>query len=77
MEGLLEDLRGAPEYAIVLLHACAHNPTGSDPTKEEWGQILELVKVRCLYTHISVLAGVAGIAEYSIYMYRRSGNVRR
>ena len=46
MEGLLEDLRGAPEHAVVVLHACAHNPTGSDPTKEEWCQILEVVKVR-------------------------------
>ena len=21
---------------MVLLHACAHNPTGVDPTAEEW-----------------------------------------
>nr|GFC79554.1 hypothetical protein [Tanacetum cinerariifolium] len=26
--GLLEDLGNAPSGAIVLLHACAHNPTG-------------------------------------------------
>eukprot|EP01084_Bolivina_argentea_P013155 24649_1 len=24
---------------IILLHACAHNPTGVDPTKQEWNQI--------------------------------------
>jgi aspartate aminotransferase len=28
-EGLLEDVRAAPEGAVVLLHACAHNPTVS------------------------------------------------
>ena len=26
--GMLEDLAGAPEGAIIVLHACAHNPTG-------------------------------------------------
>ena len=28
MQGMIEDLKAAPEGAIVLLHACAHNPTG-------------------------------------------------
>jgi len=27
-QGMIEDLRAAPEGAIVILHACAHNPTG-------------------------------------------------
>jgi aspartate aminotransferase len=26
--GLLEDLNAMPEGSVVLLHACAHNPTG-------------------------------------------------
>ena len=26
---MIEDLKQAPEQAIVLLHACAHNPTGT------------------------------------------------
>ena len=45
MRGLLEDLRRAPEHSILLLHMCAHNPTGSDPTHEEWHEILRVVKV--------------------------------
>lgn len=28
-QGMLEDLRKAPEGSILLLHACAHNPTGA------------------------------------------------
>lgn len=28
LKGLLEDIENAPEGAIILLHACAHNPTG-------------------------------------------------
>ncbi|GLU09884.1 hypothetical protein SLE2022_267190 [Rubroshorea leprosula] len=43
-QGLLEDLGAAPSGAIVLLHACAHNPTGVDPTVEQWEQIRQLLR---------------------------------
>ncbi|KAJ3364631.1 Aspartate aminotransferase, cytoplasmic [Kappamyces sp. JEL0680] len=36
----------APEKSILLLHPCAHNPTGVDPTLEEWMQIAEVVRER-------------------------------
>ena len=42
--GMLEDLDKADNESIVILHACAHNPTGQDPTKDQWSQILEVVK---------------------------------
>ncbi|KAG8895798.1 aspartate transaminase aat1, partial [Tulasnella sp. 408] len=42
-EGLIEDLKNAPEKSIVLLHACAHNPTGVDPTPEQWKKISEVI----------------------------------
>ncbi|CAG8809204.1 3124_t:CDS:2, partial [Racocetra fulgida] len=29
-----------------LMHACAHNPTGVDPTPEQWDQISKLIKER-------------------------------
>jgi len=44
--GMLEDLSSAPEGSIILLHAAAHNPTGVDPTKEQWDQIMEVCKTR-------------------------------
>lgn len=37
---MVEDLSNAEPGAIVLLHACAHNPTGVDPTHEQWQSIL-------------------------------------
>jgi aspartate/tyrosine/aromatic aminotransferase len=39
---MLEDLKNAPERSVVLLHSCAHNPTGVDPTEEQWSQLLEV-----------------------------------
>ncbi|XP_015885202.3 aspartate aminotransferase, cytoplasmic [Ziziphus jujuba] len=47
-QGLLEDLGSAPSGAIVLLHACAHNPTGVDPTLEQWEHIRKLVRSKAL-----------------------------
>ncbi|QLL30588.1 hypothetical protein HG536_0A04060 [Torulaspora globosa] len=32
----------AKRHAIVL-HACCHNPTGADPTREEWRRILDTI----------------------------------
>jgi len=46
--GLLEDLGAAPSGSIVLLHACAHNPTGVDPTIEQWEQIRQLMRSKGL-----------------------------
>lgn len=47
-QGLLEDVGSAPLGAIVLLHACAHNPTGVDPTLEQWDQIRRLMRSKAL-----------------------------
>lgn len=43
-EGLIADLKALPKKSIVLLHACAHNPTGVDPTEEQWKAISDAVK---------------------------------
>lgn len=43
-EGMVNDLNNAPNGAIILLHPCAHNPTGVDPTKEQWNEIFDVVK---------------------------------
>lgn len=34
---------------IVLLHVCAHNPTGVDPSKDEWKKIAQVMKERKLF----------------------------
>ncbi|KAM3578270.1 Aspartate aminotransferase, cytoplasmic, variant 2 [Umbelopsis sp. WA50703] len=44
LEGMLGALEKAPEQSIVLLHACAHNPTGVDPTREQWQRIADVVE---------------------------------
>lgn len=40
--GLIESLKNAPARSVFLLHACAHNPTGVDPTPEQWKAIADI-----------------------------------
>ncbi len=42
--GMLEDLKTkASAGEAVLLHACCHNPTGVDPTADQWRQIAAVI----------------------------------
>ncbi|PVI07140.1 mitochondrial aspartate aminotransferas-like protein [Periconia macrospinosa] len=43
-EGMVADIKAMPKGSIVLLHACAHNPTGVDPTEQQWKDIANAVK---------------------------------
>nr|GMD42576.1 aspartate aminotransferase, chloroplastic [Ipomoea batatas] len=43
-EGMLEDIKAAPDGSFILLHGCAHNPTGIDPTPEQWEKIADLIQ---------------------------------
>ncbi|KAF2834629.1 mitochondrial aspartate aminotransferas-like protein [Patellaria atrata CBS 101060] len=43
-DGMVEDIKAMPKGSIILLHACAHNPTGVDPTEEQWRAISDAVK---------------------------------
>jgi len=43
-EGMVEDLRNAPDKSVILLHVCAHNPTGVDPTPEQWQKIADVMR---------------------------------
>jgi len=41
-QGMCEDLSKAPRGSVILLHACAHNPTGVDPTNAQWNKIADI-----------------------------------
>jgi len=72
LDGMIEDVKNAPDGAVVLLHACAHNPTGCDPTKEQWATISDLVKEKNLQVFFdSAYQGFAsGDAEADAFALR-------
>jgi aromatic-amino-acid transaminase len=44
--GMLEDLERLTANDVVLLHPCCHNPTGVDPSRADWMQIIKVIEKR-------------------------------
>ncbi|CAG8197444.1 unnamed protein product [Penicillium salamii] len=42
-------LKAAEPNSVVIIHACAHNPTGCDPSKEQWRELADIFKERQLF----------------------------
>lgn len=42
VDRMMSALKNVPAGDVVLLHACCHNPTGMDPTIEQWKAIAEV-----------------------------------
>ncbi|KAL2434878.1 Aspartate aminotransferase, mitochondrial [Exophiala dermatitidis] len=49
LEFLYGRSRTAERRSIIVLYACAHNPTGCDPTKDQWREIGPIMKERELF----------------------------
>lgn len=47
-------LNALPAGAIVLLHACCHNPTGADLSEAQWRDVVAIVKARGLVAFIDM-----------------------
>ena len=45
---MLACLDKLPEGAVVVLHACCHNPTGVDLTMAQWEKVIDVIKARNL-----------------------------
>ena len=53
-EGMRAALEAAPAGSIFVLHACCHNPTGVDPSLEQWDTIIEIVRRRGLLPFLDI-----------------------
>jgi aspartate aminotransferase len=60
-ERMMAALGNIPSGDVVLLHGCCHNPTGVDPTSDQWRQIAELVARRGLVPFVDF--AYQGLAE--------------
>eukprot|EP01100_Stratorugosa_tubuloviscum_P012146 TRINITY_DN561_c1_g1_i1.p1 TRINITY_DN561_c1_g1~~TRINITY_DN561_c1_g1_i1.p1 ORF type:complete len:423 (-),score=210.81 TRINITY_DN561_c1_g1_i1:161-1429(-) len=70
---MTESIAKLPANSIVLLHACAHNPTGVDPTHEQWVTISQLVKEKNLIPLIDLAyqGFASGDPEYDVFAVRQ------
>jgi aromatic-amino-acid transaminase len=46
--GMLGALDALPPRSIVVLHVCCHNPTGADPSSDQWNEVIDVVVTRQL-----------------------------
>lgn len=53
-DAMLAGLRALPTQSIAVLHACCHNPTGVDPSPEQWLQIAQVVQDRSLVPFLDI-----------------------
>lgn len=53
-EAMLEALKQADKHSIVLMHACCHNPTGVDLTKEQWQALVPVLRERELIAYLDL-----------------------
>lgn len=58
---MLQVLADIPAGDVLVLHGCCHNPTGIDPTAEEWSRIADVVAGRPLLTLVDF--AYQGLAE--------------
>jgi aspartate/tyrosine/aromatic aminotransferase len=54
VDAMLDTLRAAPNGDVVLLHACCHNPSGLDPTEDEWRAIVDIIVERELLPFVDM-----------------------
>lgn len=51
---MLAALRAMPPGDVVLFHGCCHNPSGLDPSADEWRQIADVVAERSLVPFVDI-----------------------
>ena len=61
IDAMLDTLRQADRGDLVLLHACCHNPSGMDPTEDEWRAIADVLAERELVPFVDM--AYQGFAE--------------
>nr|WP_297458306.1 amino acid aminotransferase [uncultured Halomonas sp.] len=47
-DGMINAIAKIPHGDVVVLHACCHNPSGFDLSRDQWQKVLEVVKERDL-----------------------------
>ncbi len=53
-DAMIAGLKALPPKTVVVLHACCHNPTGVDPTAEQWPAILEAIRAADLVPFLDI-----------------------
>ena len=73
---MLDELGKAPLGDIVLLHACCHNPTGLDLTRDQWHLLTDIIIKRELIPFIDIAyQGFADGLDEDVYGIRHMASL--
>jgi aromatic-amino-acid transaminase len=76
-DAMVAALSALPARSIVLLHACCHNPTGVDLTREQWDRLLPLLAERRLLPYLDLAYhGYGDGIDADAYAVRRLADTR-
>jgi aromatic-amino-acid transaminase len=76
-DAMVAALSALPARSIVLLHACCHNPTGVDLTREQWDRLLPLLAERRLLPYLDLAyQGYGDGIDADAYAVRRLADTR-
>ncbi|MFZ9496890.1 MAG: aspartate/tyrosine/aromatic aminotransferase [Burkholderiaceae bacterium] len=53
-DGMVKSLESFPAKTLVILHACCHNPTGADLTKDQWKTIISICQQKQLIPFLDI-----------------------
>jgi aromatic-amino-acid transaminase len=53
-DGMVKSLESFPAKTLVILHACCHNPTGADLTKDQWQIIISICQQKQLIPFLDI-----------------------
>ncbi|MDR0587931.1 MAG: aspartate/tyrosine/aromatic aminotransferase [Burkholderiales bacterium] len=54
INAMLGALKTAQKGDVIVLHACCHNPTGVDPSNEDWVRIVDLIERQNLVPFLDI-----------------------
>jgi Aspartate/tyrosine/aromatic aminotransferase len=54
LPAMLAGLKKAAAGDVIVLHACCHNPTGVDPSAEDWGKIIDVIEEQKLVAFLDI-----------------------
>lgn len=61
----------APHRSVFILQACCHNPTGADPTREQWQELGAVLKEYCHFVFFDIAyQGLGNGIEEDAYAIR-------
>jgi aspartate/tyrosine/aromatic aminotransferase len=77
-QGMCDKIHTIPSGSAILLHGCCHNPSGLDPSHEQWKELSQLIKKQNLFPFFDLAYQGFGVGieedAYPIRLFLEEGH---